>query len=549
MLKLFLKVCGLLLILINILSAEIVETATLPDGTDYVSDKFIIAVTDNVSLLDISYDKSGNIQTGILSLDLLCNNFKILNIEPFYKGELSEPSLIKEISKIYIITISDKEMLFHAISAFNQDNNIDHAELFTLPKLMYEPNDPHLYEQWYLYHTQVTDAWDIIRGDTTRHSIIAIVDTGIDWDHPEIQPNIWVNEPEDLNGNGILDDGDINGIDDDNNGYIDDVIGWDHGDSDNDPQEGVIIHGTPVASCASAATDNGMGIAAPGFSARIMGLKGVSNQGTPIGFWQSIIYAADNGAHIINCSWATLIYSQIEQNIINSVHEAGALIIASAAATSDTIPGYPCGYDNVMAVTSTDQNDYKASFADYGSWVDISAPGVDIIGVYADNYNYYSGTSFSAALVSGLAGLIWAWYPLFTNDEIQQIIEDTADPIDYLNPAFACMLGAGRINAFNCIVTGIETLPNTPDNFTLSQNHPNPFNASTMIGYSLSEPTNVIIEIYDILGRKIETIFEGEQTAGEHQIIWNADDHPSGVYFYRISAGNYVETKKMVLLK
>jgi len=352
-----------------------------------------------------------------------------------------------------------------------------------------------------------------------------------------------------LNDNGILDDDDINDFDDDGNGYIDDVVGWDHGENDNDPHEDALIHGTPVASCASAATDNAVGIAAPGFSARIMGLKGVDDNGAAVAFWQSFIYARDNGAHIINCSWAIPIYSPSQQAIVNAAHASGALIIASAAATMDTVPSYPCGYENVMAVTSTDQTDHKAYCADYGAWVDISAPGIDIIAVISDSYNLYSGTSFSSALVSGIAGLIWAQYPWLSNNELQQLIEDSADPIDHLNPGYEGLLGAGRINAFNCIVTGIETDPITPKSFSLSQNYPNPFNASTTISYTLYGQSNVTIEIYDILGRRLENIDMSTKSGGEHQITWDSGDQPSGVYFYRINAGEYNETKKMVLLR
>ena len=506
-------------------------------------------VTDDIPTLKLSGNQSCGIETAISSITELCRDFEVVDIEPFYDGVLSNPSLITGMSKIYIVTISDEDQLFNAISAFSEDSNIEFAELYALPQPMYEPDDPYLFEQWYIYHTQLVEAWDIVRGDTTRHSIIGIVDSGVDWDHPEIQPNIWISTPEDLNNNSMLDGGDINGIDDDGNGFVDDVIGWDFGESDNDPQESALVHGTPVASCASAVTDNGIGIASSGFSSRIMCLKGFDDQGYPTGLWQSIIYAADNGAHIINCSWATPIYSNIEQDMINYVHDSGALVIASASATSDTIPAYPCGYENVMAVTSTDQNDHKAIFASYGTWVDISAPGIDILAVVSDSYNYYSGTSFSAALVSGLAGLMWSWYPSYSNEEIQQLIEDNADPIDYLNPGFEGLLGAGRINAFNCIITEIKTDLITPKFFTLSQNYPNPFNAQTTIQYSLPLQSEVTISIYDILGQTIETIDEGIKPAAEHRLIWNSEDYSSGIYFYTIKFGDYTDTKKMVLLK
>ena len=412
----------------------------------------------------------------------------------------------------------------------------------------HDPNDPLAYEQWHLAHTRTLEAWDTIRGDTTRHSIIGIIDTGINYEHIDLASNIWVNEIEDLNHNGTLDPEDINNIDDDDNGFVDDVIGWDFADNDNDPMED-LLHGTGVAGCASEVTDNGILGAGIGFSTRLMCLKAINVQGQLIDGYQPMIYAAENGAQIVNCSWGTLNFSQAEQNIINVVWEEDVLIIASAGGFHNQQEMYPAAYNHVMAVAATDQYDHLASFSSYGEWVDICAPGVNIHTTWGDNFTVLSGTSFASPMVAGLAGLLRAWYTGFTNDEIQQLIEDSADSIDHLNPGFEGMLGAGRINAETCIMTGIDSQQTIPTRFSLMQNYPNPFNTSTVIRYKLPKPTNITLDIYDILGRKVETLKDEYQPAGYHQAIWQADGFSSGVYFYKLTAGEYVKSKKMVLLK
>jgi subtilisin family serine protease len=520
-----------------------VSISELPNGARYISDKIVVSKTIDSPGLEV-YVSDGEVAvTGITSIDRICRQYRISTVEPFYPYPLRNEILARKMSRIYVFTIKDKSDLVSAIDDLSTDPHIKYAEYYTVPEPQYTPNDPWYYQQWYLPHVQAPEAWDIIRGDTTRHSIIAVVDAGVNWWNPDITPNIWVNEPEDLNGNNILDVDDLNGLDDDGNGYVDDVVGWDHGSADNDPSEDALIHGTSVASCASPATDNGIGIAGLGFSARIMCVKAADQNGNFMAPYPCMLYSSDNGAHVINCSWATPQYSQFEQDVINVIYDAGSLIIASASATMDTIPAYPCGYDNVMAVTATDDQDHKAYFADFGFWVDVCAPGVNIFVIGGSGHSYMTGTSFSAGIVSGLAGLVRANFPDYTNAEIEEVIEDGCINIDSLNPYYAGMLGAGRINAYNSVsVTGIESEQELPESYVTIKAYPNPFNSVCKI--SVTGPAIHQVKIYDITGRLVERL---ELNRGE--AVWDGSAHTSGVYFARGDAGEISGNLKLILLK
>ncbi len=458
--------------------------------------------------------------------------------------------MIREVSRIYLFTFADGINPLSIIKTFNDDPNIEMAEPYTISELLYEPNDPFLDQQWHLTRTHALEAWDTVRGDTTRYSVIAIVDNGVNWNHIDLSDNIWVNEQEDLNSNGTIDDEDLNGVDDDGNGFIDDVVGWDFGQDDNYPMPDTSLHGTGVAGTASEVTDNGILGAGMGFSARIMCVKGRLWSREIEYYYQGMIYAADNGAQIINCSWATDIYAQYQQNIINAIWEEDVLIVAGAGNSGHDQEKYPAAYEHVMAAAGTDQDDVKANFSSYGTWVDICAPAVDIWITWGDDdYELGSGTSYASPLTAGLAALLRTHFPDFSNDEIEQLIEVSADPIDHLNPGYEGLLGAGRINAMTSVMTAIEEGGEKPSEFSLSQNYPNPFNAVTTLSYMLPQSGSITISIYNLLGQRVAILHEGILQAGRYTTTWDATGFPTGVYFARLEAGEHSESIKMVLLK
>ncbi|MBW2175006.1 MAG: S8 family serine peptidase, partial [Deltaproteobacteria bacterium] len=269
-----------------------------------------------------------------------------------------------------------------AISFYETDPNVEYAEPNYFIYFTGIPNDPDFAELWGLHNTggsgtadadiDAPEAWDITTG--SNDVIIAVTDSGVAHLHPEINPNRWVNT-EELNGTG--------GVDDDDNGYIDDIYGWDFWGNDGNPED-LNSHGTHVAGTIAAQGNNGEGITGVNWNAKIMALRVGGMLGTIADATDAIHYAVDNGADVINASWGGGGYSQTLYNAINYANDHGVLFVASAGndgSDNDSFPHYPSSYelDNIISVAATDQNDSLAGFSNYGfTTVDVAAPGVNI---------------------------------------------------------------------------------------------------------------------------------------------------------------------------
>ncbi|MEE9554219.1 MAG: S8 family serine peptidase [candidate division Zixibacteria bacterium] len=439
--------------------AEALETAFLPNGAEYLVDRFIITTTIDTPPLEMGNVVAGTAFTGVTSIDNLCAQYNVVKVEPFYDGPVKSVGLRDLVPRMYIFHVATGADVMAAQSGFNNASNIETSDLYDIPKIAYEPDDPQRNVQWHLTKIQGYEAWDVIRGDTTRHAIISIVDTGVYWMHRDLAPNMWINELEDINGNGIMDDDDFNGIDDDDNGYIDDVVGWDNGSNDNDPSEESPTHGTHVAGCASEATDNGLNGAGIGFSARIMANKGANSAGQLTAVYPAMLWATENGAHIINCSWGSTYYNGAYQNLINGIWNSGVVVVAAAGNENNSQNFYPAAYNNVLSVAATNSSDHRANFSSYGEYVDVAAPGVGIWATWATGgFSSLQGTSMASPITAGTCGLLKAAFPDYTNADIVETIIATTDDIDDLNPGYEGMLGSGRINAYAALVS--TTMPN-----------------------------------------------------------------------------------------
>lgn len=273
------------------------------------------------------------------------------------------------------------------------------------------PTDPGWPNQWNLRQIEAPAAWKVVTG--TAKLIIAVVDSGLQLDHPDLIAQRWINVAE-IPGNYADDDG---------NGKVDDVNGWhfyhNYTSSGYMPAENADVrddygHGTHVAGIAAAAANNGVGITGLAPGARVMPIKVLDQYGNG---WYSdialgITYAADNGARVINLSLGGTEDSQTLRAAVDYARDRGALVVAATGNTGGAVL-YPAAYDPVLAVAATDQADHVAYFSNRGPQVDIAAPGVDIYSTWPWVTGYFtkSGTSMATPHVSGLAALVWTIQP------------------------------------------------------------------------------------------------------------------------------------------
>jgi thermitase len=311
----------------------------------------------------------------------------------------------------------------------------------------FTPDDPDYASRQapYLSRLEMPAAWDKTRG--RPEVVIAILDTGITMSHPDLSAGIWTNSRE-IPGNGWDDEG---------NGFVDDVHGWDFAGDDSVPDDDH-GHGTHVAGIAAARTSNGIGIAGMAGNVTLMPIDVFRGGiGTYADLIQAILYAADNGAHIINMSLGATSYSRGEEAAVNYAWEQGVVIVASAGNSGGNVVNYPAAHANAIAVAATDSSDKRAGFSTWGDFVDVAAPGVGIWSTYFGGYRYSDGTSMAAPHVSGLAALILSANPNLAPAQVRTLIEQNAD--DLGSAGWDPYFGHGRVN----VRRALETVTVVPD--------------------------------------------------------------------------------------
>lgn len=350
-----------------------------------------------------------------------------------------------------------------ALRRYSLDPSVEYIEPNYEIHLDAVPNDPRFPELYGMRNTgqtggtpgadiKATNAWDVFTGDPNIK--IGIIDTGVDYNHPDLAANVWTN-PGEIPGNSLDDDG---------NGYVDDVHGYDFSNNDGDPFDDN-GHGSHCAGTIAGVGDNNVGVAGVNWHAKVIAIKflNAGGSGSTAGAIAGVQYAIAVGCRLTSNSWGGGGFSQALLDVINQAGATGQLFVAAAgnaSSNTDVSPSYPASYDSpyIISVAATDHNDNLASFSNYGATtVDLAAPGVDILSCQpGGGYQLLSGTSMATPHVAGVVGLAMGRFPSATNLFIKQLVLNAADVKPQL--AGKCLTG-GRLNAFLTIADPDTTEP------------------------------------------------------------------------------------------
>lgn len=421
------------------------------------------------------------------------------------------------------------------------------------------PDDPLFYNrQWSMFNdgtfplTTATDdadidmdeAWDISTGDDSI--IIGVIDSGLRYDHPEFENRIWENSAET-----------IDGVDNDGNGYVDDVLGWDFAYDDENPVDDH-GHGTNVTSILGMRGDNAIGYAGVNWNSQIMTLKALDNTNSGFYSWMidAIYYAVDNGCDVINMSIGGNSPSSLLEEAINYSYSENVPIVISTG-NQDSVIQYPARYENAIAVGSTNPDDSRSSpffwsdssGSNFGPQIDYVAPGNYIYGASFSsdtNYNsYWGGTSQAAPHVAGVISLMLSIDPNLTVDQINDILittsEDMVGPSNEDVSGFDNFFGHGRINArdaLNNVTLGIED-----QNDIQITIHPNPINSAGILTVTTSQ--RVQLSIYTMSGQKIE--ITDAYVSGTNQL--KLPELSRGIYTLEITSEEGIKEYKKYIIK
>ncbi len=463
------SVIGLFLILVG---AIFPQNLSAQPPHQYANNRLLVRFTDNASpRWDI---KRGTVTTGYEMLDAINRKYACV------KARKVQFRRTKKALNLFVLEFKDSINVLHAVKDYYSTKLFKYVEPDYKVKgagvmnTHLSPNDPRFNVQWALRNNgtfslspavegadiDITRAWDITSGDSSI--IVAISDSGLKWDHPELAGRIWRNRAEIPN----------NGIDDDDNGFIDDVRGWDFVNADIDPADDH-GHGTNVTGILGANSNNSLGFAGVDWHCKIMPLKCLDNQnsGSYSNIIASIYYAIDNGARVLNMSLGGSGVSAAFREAIDQAFVENVIVVACMMNENNEVTYYPAGFANTIAVGSTNPNDQRSSpffwrttsGSNFGNHIDVVAPGNFIYGLnHTSNTNfgsYWGGTSQAAPHVSGLVSLLLAQDPTRRLEEIRRLIRNNAvDQVGLVaedTPGWDKFYGFGRINAFKTLEEGI----------------------------------------------------------------------------------------------
>lgn len=433
----------------------------LPKDANYLPQRLIISIQPAYKHLCGAND---------INIPSLRKPFSLLAVEeirkafPFLNNVLtiraqSQQNGGNDLSLVYEIRYSSNTDIVEAVNMLINDPAIRYAEPWYVYASVYQPNDPisdttgKVDRMWHLNKIQARQAWDISRGDTAV--IIGITDTGTSFDHEDLKGNLYINRSER-----------IDGIDNDNDGLVDNFRGWDLAgvggfQEDNDPSFGRYDHGVAVTGIVGATPDNKVGLPGLSFNCSFLPLKvGPDTLNGITHGYQGIVYAAIQGADVINCSWGGSFYTAFGEDVVNfATGNFGCAIVASSGNTASDSRFYPAAFPRVLSVASTNTRDAAVGTSTYNYTVDVSAPGTSLYTTARKNeyISFFSGTSAAAPVAASAIALVKSHFPQYTGFQAAERVRITTDLHYQANaPRYADKLGSGRINMFRALTDPLK---------------------------------------------------------------------------------------------
>jgi hypothetical protein len=457
-----------------------------PDLPKWAPGRLMVNFLPSVGKLE-NIEGHGNVITmGVPSVDELFAKYRVTSMQRIVIDQtLANLKVVPDFYRLVLVYCAPETDIQAMADDFSKNAAVEYAE----PDLLYRtnsrsPNDSRWTYQWDKRIMNLPVAWDFSTG--SRNVIVCAVDGGVWWKHDDLFDNLWVNPGEDLNGNGLAyddttypgDQEDIDGLDNDGDGFVDDLIGWDFlvnavhcppgedcdSQQDNDPVS-VNDHGTHVTGLMAATGNNGLGVAGCNWNIRAMATRsgyqdtvehtGLIMQDAAVA---CMTWAVSKGANVLNMSFGSDRSSSTESRAIAACWDNGAIICAAAGNDNgNTSPHYPAAYPYVVCVGSTNNDDHISDFSNYGTWLDCFAPGNMVLSTIIPGYAEYPGTSMASPNCAGVMALMWSIFPAYNNQQIVDLVLNNGQDISGINSSVPVEYqGHGRVDAARALSS---TLP------------------------------------------------------------------------------------------
>lgn len=494
-----------------------------------------------------------NLQT----LSLLSSELQSFGVKYYIKNitaakpNADETELAGGMQRIFFFELSSKQDMESYIMHLKKEPFIEYAEHDFIgygsgkpEETSVIPNDPQFTNQWGLRNTgqvinsitgiagndiNVAGAWDLNTGSTTLK--IGVLDSGMPLSASEFTGRL--------------------------------TPGYDFANNDNNPTDDQ-GHGSNVGSIIGAKGNNGSVMAGVNWNSKLIPVKILDANNSGLYSWwiSGITYAVDSGAKVLNMSVGGSGFSQGLLDAVTYATSRGTIVVCCMMNNNNAVPYYPAAFENVLAIGAINNRGKRAvpfcwgGGSSYGSNIDFCAPGEMILGINYQSTNsvsYWCGTSQATPMVTGVVSLMLSRNANLTYTQIYNILKATAkDTLNNPSGGWNQFYGWGRIDAAAALnqVIGINTISSeVPREFYLSQNYPNPFNPATKISFGVSVSSDVLMNVYDLTGKEVALLVNERVQPGKYEVTFDASNLPSGTYFVRLNAGEYMESKKITLLK